>query len=40
MGLQRLFKDFAEFMNNKSDEISLGAAVLLLSNLVRVALTF
>lgn len=40
VGLQGLFKDLAEFINNKSDEISLGAGVLLLSNLVRVALTF
>lgn len=40
MSLQGLFKDLVEFMNNKSDEISLGAGVLLLSNLVRVALTF
>lgn len=40
MGLQGLFKDLVEFMNNKSDEISLGAGVLLLSNLVKVALTF
>ena len=39
MGLQELFKDLIEFMNNKSDEISLRAGVLLLSNLVRVALT-
>lgn len=29
-----------EFVTHKSDEISLGAGVLLLSNLVRVALTF
>lgn len=28
-----------EFMNNKSDEISLEASVLLLSNLVKLALT-
>lgn len=40
VGLQGLFKDLMEFMNNKSDEISLGAGVLLLSNLVKVALTF
>lgn len=39
MGLQELFKDLVEFMNSKSDEISLRAGVLLLSNLVRVALT-
>lgn len=40
MGLQGLFKDLVEVMNKKSDEISLGAGVLLLSNLIRVALTF
>lgn len=40
MGLQELFKDLVEFMNNKSDETSLGADVLPLSDLVRVALTF
>ena len=40
MGLQGLYKDLVEFLNNKSDEISLGAGVLLLSDLVRVALTF
>lgn len=39
MGLQELFKDLVEFMNSKSDEISLRSGVLLLSNLVRVALT-
>jgi len=39
VGLQGLFKDLMEFMNNKSDEISLGAGVLLLSDLVKVALT-
>lgn len=36
--LQGLFKDLLEFMNNKSDEIILGAGVLLSFNLV--TLTF
>lgn len=39
MGLPGLFKDLLEFMNNKSDEISPGAGVLLPSDLVRAALT-
>lgn len=39
-GSSGLFKDLMEFMNNKSNEISLGASVLLLSNLVKLALTF
>lgn len=40
MGLQDYLRTSVEFMNNKSDEISLGASVLLLSNLVKLALTF
>lgn len=36
-GLPSLFKDLLEFMDNKSDEISPGAGVLLPSGLVREA---
>lgn len=39
VGLRGLLKDLVELINDKSDELSPGAGVLLLSNLVRVALT-